>query len=147
MNASPPAPEATAETPVKGASIVPLRILFVDDEEALRRMVPAALVRRGHTVAVASHAREALAIFQPGKFDLVLTDFKMPGMTGDRLARTIKALAPDQPVIILTAEPEALKGQTRGPSFFDRLIDKPLTAEELIAAISEVVPRPRSTQL
>lgn len=146
MNASLPGPAATFEATKLVASALALRILFVDDEESLRRVVPMALTRRGHSVVVASDGQEALALFQPGKFDLVLTDLTMPHLTGDKLAEAIKELDPAQPVILLTAESEAFLIKARKAESFDLLLDKPLTADELVAAIARVVQQPRSVQ-
>ena len=56
-----------------------------------------------YTVETASNAKEALAIFAPGKFDIVITDFLMPGLTGDQLAAAIKTRCTSQQVFILTA--------------------------------------------
>ena len=63
----------------------------------------------GHEVITASSGNEALALFGQGRFDLVITDYTMPVMKGDELARAIKARVPDQPVIMLTAHAEMMR--------------------------------------
>jgi len=62
-----------------------------------------ALVFDGYDVRTAESGHEALAIFQVGKFDLILTDFEMPGMNGHHLASVTKAQDPGQLVVMITA--------------------------------------------
>src|SRR5439155_5499351 len=78
------------------------RILVVDDEPFVCDAVKMMLTFDGHVVETASNGRDALAIFEVGKFDLVITDFAMPNMKGDELAATIKARSPKQPVVMIT---------------------------------------------
>ncbi len=79
------------------------KVLVVDDDASLRRILEYNLAEEGHGVAVAGSGEEALGLLQKGRFDLVLTDIKMPGMDGMDLLRRIKAVAPDTQVIVLTA--------------------------------------------
>ena len=67
------------------------RILFVDDEASLVKMVTQMLERQGYEVVGKTSSKEALKLFQeePDKFDLVITDMAMPVMPGDRLAQEI----------------------------------------------------------
>ncbi|HAD04302.1 MAG TPA: DNA-binding response regulator, partial [Desulfuromonas sp.] len=79
------------------------RILIVDDEEGMRRLLVRVLGREGYeTVAVASGA-EALRLVQSEIFELILTDIKMPGMDGLELLAEIKAFDPALPVLAMTA--------------------------------------------
>jgi len=80
------------------------RILFVDDEELLANLGKAMLERLGYHVTVKQRSFEALETFrnQPDKFDLVITDQTMPGMTGLDLARRMMQIRPDIPVILCT---------------------------------------------
>jgi len=80
------------------------RILFVDDEEVIAQMSTEILERLGYTVTMRSNSIEALAAFQndPTRFDLVITDQTMPGMTGTDLARRLLQIRPELPVILCT---------------------------------------------
>ena len=80
------------------------RILFVDDEEVLTRMGKIMLERLGYTVTEYNSSLEALAVFMqdPDRFDLVITDQTMPGMTGTDLARRLLQLRPGLPIILCT---------------------------------------------
>lgn len=82
-------------------------ILCVDDEEnavLMRRLV---LERAGYEIVTACSASEALEIMAKRKFDLVLADQAMPRMTGAELAREIKKVHPETPVILFSAIHEA----------------------------------------
>ena len=79
------------------------RILIVDDEEGLRRVLSIMLSKEGYEVTAASSAAEALETFERELYDVVLTDIKMPGMSGIELLKAIQELDPTVPVIIMTA--------------------------------------------
>ncbi len=82
---------------------MPPRILVVDDEENMRRSLRLLLSDLTHDIEVAGEGREAYDLFARRKHDVVLTDLRMPGMDGLTLLQKIKDLAPDTPVIIVTA--------------------------------------------
>lgn len=92
----------------------------------------------GHTVDMAANAKQALGLYTKGKYDIVITDYAMPGMTGDKLADVIKEQSPQQPVIMITAFAEVLPSPL--PSI-DHLISKPFLLENLREAIIKVSPR------
>ena len=79
-------------------------VLLVDDEPGLRDLAEEILVGLGYQTASFGDSAEALAAFErnPGKFDAILTDEVMPGLTGTQLASRIHALNPDMPIIIIT---------------------------------------------
>ncbi len=108
-----------------------LRILVVDDDELVSETFKLLLECEGHLVTTAPGAREALALFRPASFDLVITDLSMPGMTGDKLAATIKSLAPAEPVILLTGGSEAILGDEDRFEHVDSILCKPLSYAEL----------------
>src|SRR6185369_12031338 len=110
------------------------RILVVDDQPFVCESVKMLLAYDGHAVETASGGKEALAKYDPGKFDLVITDYSMEGMKGDQLADAIKHLAPDKPIILLTAFPPEVK-----PASIDLVLTKPFYFDSLRAALSEVL--------
>lgn len=83
--------------------IKPHRILVVDDEEKMRRLLELTLKNMGHDVTQAADGAEAVARFEEAPFDLVLTDLKMPGMDGVQLLRILRERGEEAPVIVLTA--------------------------------------------
>ena len=113
-------------------------ILVVDDDALVCETVTMILQIDGHLVDSASSGAQALALFQPGKFDLIITDFFMPTMTGEKLAAAIKTRSPSQPVVMLTAYPEKLSREN--PQTVDLLIGKPFEINALRDAVTLCVP-------
>ena len=116
------------------------KILVVDDEPFVCDAVKMMLAFDGHDVVTANDAKEALATFDKDKFDLVITDFAMPGMKGDELAAAIKAKAPRQSVVMITAYAEMLQSSGKKLTGVDFLISKPFLLEHLREAIATVLP-------
>jgi len=79
------------------------RILVVDDEVKMRRLLEMSLKNMGHEVVMAADGIEALACCDEAPFDLILTDLKMPRMDGLQLLRSLRERGEDVPVIVLTA--------------------------------------------
>jgi CheY-like chemotaxis protein len=115
-------------------------ILVVDDEPLVCDAVKMMLEFDGHVVETARCAKEALAMLDKGKFDLVITDFEMPIMKGDELAAAIKARDPKQPVILITAYAEMLQASGNPLKGIDCTISKPFLLENLREAITKVTP-------
>jgi CheY-like chemotaxis protein len=113
-----------------------LRILVVDDEPSVGNTVKMLLKFDGHDVEAANSSKEALTLFKPGRFDLVFTDFTMPGMNGNQLAAAIKAGAPDQPVVMITAHAGTLPPSPD----VDFVVGKPFRLDHLREAIATVMP-------
>ena len=80
------------------------RILLVDDEPSILGMGRQMLTRLGYDTTVAGNAREAVELFaeHSGRFDLVISDMTMPGMTGDKLAGELRKMAPGIPILLCT---------------------------------------------
>ena len=79
------------------------RVLVVDDEVKMRRLLEMSLKNMGYEVVMASDGMEALAFCDEAPFDLILTDLKMPRMDGLQLLRSLRERGEDVPVIVLTA--------------------------------------------
>lgn len=79
------------------------KLLIVDDELNIRRILQMAFEKLGHQVMVAEDARVALQLLEANNFDLVITDVTMPGMNGYELQKIIHENQPEVPVIIMTA--------------------------------------------
>src|SRR3954453_19240463 len=123
-----------------GSALAPRRILVVDDEPFVCDAVKMMLNFDGHLVETAHNGKDALEIFEKGKFDLVITDFAMPVMKGDELAAAIKARAPEQPVVMITAYAEMLQSNKTPLAGVDCLVSKPFLLEDLRKAIAKVTP-------
>jgi two-component system, NtrC family, response regulator HydG len=117
------------------------RLLVADDDPGLRESLNRTLTRAGYSVLLASDGRAALELLQSGGIDLVLTDLKMPGLTGIELLRAAKALVPDVDVILVTAfgtVEEAVSAMKEGAYDF---ITKPFRGEQLLKLISKALER------
>jgi CheY-like chemotaxis protein len=112
------------------------RILLADDQSEVRETVKLLLTMDGHSVAEAANGKEALELFAPNRFDLVITDYAMPVMRGDELATSIRHVAPSQPILMITGSVE-LYGSCTPP--VDGLLQKPFGFEELRRAVAELV--------
>ncbi len=114
-------------------------LLVADDDPAVRQSLERTLAREGYTVALASDGEAALERLRAGGIDLVLSDLKMPGLTGLELLREVKALAPDVDVIMLTAfgtVEEAVKAMKDGAVDF---LTKPFQRAQLIRVIRKAL--------
>ncbi len=114
------------------------RILVVDDEPLVCDSIRQVLELDQHEVTTATNAQEALATFQTAKFDVVILDYEMPVMKGDKLAAAIKALAPRQPIILITAYAESLRFAGTFPLAVDLALSKPFDLQELRKAVRQV---------
>jgi CheY-like chemotaxis protein len=79
------------------------KILVVDDNEILCRLTCEILRTEGYHAVPATSAAQALDAFEREEFDVLVTDFRMPGMTGLDLARAIRNKNPEMPVIVMSA--------------------------------------------
>ena len=111
-------------------------ILVVDDEPLVRQSVQLLLEDDGYIVEEAESGAAALALFEPGKFDMIFTDYCMPEMKGDQLAAAIKRRSPKQPVVMITAFPEKLTSSDCPLGGIDSFICKPFEADALRTAIA-----------
>src|SRR5258706_13582812 len=116
-------------------------LLVADDDPGLRESLERTLTREGYRVLLASDGRAALERLQDGAIDLIVTDLKMPGLTGLELLRAAKAIAPDVDVILLTAfgtVEEAVKAMKDGAYDF---LTKPFRREQLLKLIDKALER------
>ena len=107
------------------------KILVVDDDNTIRSIVSKMLCRLGYDVSSADSAESGLALFLKNSFDLVLTDFSMPGMNGINLAFYIKEESPATQVVLMTGdEKEAILSKIRDTAV-DQALFKPFTLTEM----------------
>jgi len=129
-------PPQTGGAAAPGVEVRGKRILLVEDEELVRACLRMMLELEGHQVTEASNGAEALNLFTLGEFDLVITDFQMPVMAGNKLAVNLKLLAPSLPVLMVTASARARR-EALNP--VDALLNKPFTLTELRCALRELL--------
>jgi two-component system, NtrC family, response regulator HydG len=79
------------------------RILIVDDQEAMRDSLAATLARQGHEVVAATDGPGAISRLSGGRFELMISDLKMPKMSGTELLAEARKIRPEMPVVVMTA--------------------------------------------
>ena len=79
------------------------RMLVVDDEATMRSAMVQVLKRGGHTVDAAQDAVEALSLVARREYDIVVSDLRMPGLSGHELLCRIRALQPKIAIVLVTA--------------------------------------------
>jgi len=112
-------------------------ILFIDDEQALVSIGQEFLATLGYDVVTETSSREALELFirQPERFDLVITDMTMPGMTGDRLAKEMRRIRPDIPIILCSGFSHHLKEEEAKAIGICAFLMKPFALQELAETV------------
>jgi len=116
------------------------RVLIVEDEPALARLTGRRLASAGYTVTIAANGIEGLQVFSadPDAFDLVLTDLTMPGLSGDKLARAMRIVRPDLPIILTSGFVGGLDADPAA-SHVTAILTKPVPTQELLAAIRDAL--------
>ena len=117
------------------------KILVVDDEPQVSEAIGMLLSFDGHEVVTAGSGKEALALFVQDQFDLVITDYHMPGMMGNELALALKERLPGQPVVMITAYADMLKDSAVPLTAVDHLVNKPFQIADLRAAVQKTAAR------
>lgn len=115
------------------------RIMLIDNEEGLCRMMEAVLLDNGFAVKAYTRSFEAVEEFKPGEWDLVVTDVKMPGLDGLEVLQRIKEKSADTPVIMITAFATvemSIQALRRGA--YD-MLTKPFEPEELVYRIKNAL--------
>lgn len=143
--------EVTGLEPLEGRPVrlVPRgneHILFVDDEEILCVVRHETLEHLGYEVTTRTSGIEALELFRlhPNRFDLVITDLTMPHMSGLELAKEIRRIRPDVPVILCTGYSAMITHETAKAAGIWRTVAKPLNLEDLATLIRTVMEEKKS---
>jgi CheY-like chemotaxis protein len=119
-----------------------VRILLVDDDPSATRLYRAMLVNDGHEVVVLDSGIDAVETAAREPFDLVLTDFNMPGIKGDVTLSLLRARLPDLPVVIMTSEPSPAVEKRAREAGAAAFLRKPCSAEVLSRAIARLRKKP-----
>jgi CheY-like chemotaxis protein len=112
------------------------RILLVEDERWVRECIKRVLALDAHEITEASNGLEAVELFGEGLFDIVITDYDMPKMTGDELVNQIRNLAPLQPILMITACAEQFGRQENPPN---AILEKPFGIAELRQVLANLL--------
>jgi putative two-component system response regulator len=119
------------------------RILIVDDEELICRLLAQKLTSEGYSCVTAHSGREALSRFYKDSFSLIISDIKMPEMDGIELLKRVRSLNPQMMVIMVTAYPEidlAVEAMRLGAYDF---IIKPADLELILLSVRKALDKKR----
>ena len=113
---------------------MPGRILVIDDESQITRVLRAALTAQGFDVRTANDPEEGLQVFREWTPDLVITDLMMPGMSGVEVCRAIRVQAPT-PVLVLSVRDHERSKVEALDAGADDYVTKPFSIQELLARV------------
>jgi CheY-like chemotaxis protein len=121
------------------------KILVAEDERDIRDLIAFTLQFAGHTVLTANNGEEAVQMTLKEIPDLVLTDVRMPKMTGYEACKLIKADPTTQhiPVVFLSAKGQDAEVQTGLDSGADEYLLKPFAPDQLTRKVAEILGRPK----
>ena len=135
MTGQGPGRDAVAGRPVlaKGRK----HILFIDDEEIIVDLGGQVMNKLGYKVTGMTSGAAALALFRqnPARFDLVITDQTMPGLTGLELAGLLRKARADMPVILCTGYSQSVDAGVAEEAGISAVIMKPFTRDEIARAV------------
>jgi len=129
-------PPATAARPAGGG---PARVLVIEDDGAVRAALVELLQRQGHVVLAAADGSEGLALVERESVDVVFTDLTVAAVSGFDVARTVKQLRPRTPVVLITGWPGRLDPAAVEASGIDRVVEKPVGAAQVLAALDSAL--------
>ena len=117
------------------------RILVVDDEESLARMIGKSLEKLGYAAEIISDPVEALAAFRakPENYELIITDLTMPHMTGFELGAFMHNEKPQMPIVLMTGFSESLTDEQLKLSGIKEVLLKPMTLQGLGRAVERLL--------
>ena len=121
------------------------RVLVVDDDRGLRKVLRDALTRDGHEVKMAADGEAARTLFNQDSFDLVVTDLAMPRLDGTALVREIRDRS-EVPILVLTVRDEEREKVKLLDAGADDYVVKPFSVGELLARTRALLRRPTVAQ-
>lgn len=119
----------------------PLKVLIVEDESQVARLIELELSYEGYQVEIARNGKEALERVEKYKPDLMILDWMLPEMDGLEVTRRIRAEGNDIPLIVLSAKDTLSDKVVSLDSGADDFITKPFATEELLARIRAIIRR------
>lgn len=118
------------------------RILVVDDMGSIRQVICALLKESGYDTVDAGSGASALQLLDSGKFDLVLSDWNMPGMTGSELVAAIRQRHGAIPIVMVTAEADRQKVLELQSLGINAYLIKPFKQQALLTVVTKIIGAP-----
>ncbi|MGQ9645573.1 MAG: GAF domain-containing protein [Thermodesulfobacteriota bacterium] len=115
------------------------RILVIDDEDSIRKVLYQMLKAKGYYVVVASNGEEGIERFKQEPFDLVFTDLGMPRMSGWEVGKALKEIDPKVPIALITGWGVELNREKMKETGIDLVVSKPFNFDEVVRLVSEAM--------
>lgn len=115
------------------------RILVIDDEDSVRKILYQMLKAKGYQVVVASNGEEGIERFKEEAFDLVFTDLGMPKMSGWEVGKALKGIDPKVPIALITGWGVELNREKMKESGIDLVVSKPFNFDQVVRLVSEAM--------
>jgi len=135
---------ATGEAPAL-PMLPPLRILLVEDDATVAEVIAGLLRSRGHEVVHVLHGLGALSEIATDGFDVGLLDLDLPALDGTAIARQLRTLGYELPLVAVTARSDAYAESQVLAAGFDGFLRKPVTGDMLVAAIIQARAKRQTT--
>lgn len=119
-------------------------VLLAEDDESIRSTLQSLLQMKGHTVSIAQDASETQALLAAGEYDLIISDYLMPGGGGRELLRYLEGVTPHPAVIMITGLADEQLFSDLMAQGVDRCLSKPFRLASLLATIEEVMAQHQS---
>ena len=134
------------EAPAKEEGDIPVeretrvaRILVVEDEDAIRETLLEMLELDGHSITLAENGEEALKRFGESRFDIVFTDLGMPGISGWEVAREIRKMQEDIPIVMVTGWGVGISQDEMEKNCVDEVLPKPFDIDFVLDLVQRMV--------
>lgn len=118
------------------------KILLIDDDDSVRRMIGLTLTHRGHAVTEAGNGREGLALLEQQDFDLLITDIVMPEIDGLEILIELRKRSPRIKMITISGGGILTAGEYLGMSHqlgAMKMLEKPFTNGAMVEAVEELL--------
>ncbi len=126
---------------MKNRALKDLKVLLVEDEESISRLLKEAVADSFYTFLIAKDGLEGIALFKKLKPDIVITDIMMPRMSGLEMAQELRKINPDIHIIILSAFSEKEKLLSAIDIGINKYFLKPFDTDELLDYIQSITPK------
>ncbi len=117
-------------------------VLVVDDVESVAEFIRELLVIFKHHADISLSVEDALQRFEHGKYDLVVTDYNMPGMSGVEFAQAIRERSANQPILLITGDSTDDPRHANDGYHFNATLQKPFTVTEFQETLSGIFSQP-----
>jgi CheY-like chemotaxis protein len=117
-------------------------LLAIDDQSVILDLIAAMGQSLGYEVQTASTGEEGLKLAEAGRFDVILTDLALPGISGLEVARRISRVQPNVPIILVTGWATEMGAEERRRAGIREVLYKPFRIEQLTALVQSLIPSP-----